>query len=162
MRRPEPVPGDGCHWSELEMEWRSARVRQPSERIIKSRQTEQMYGRKRKAEGEDTGNSDCPAQRMRAHLARLAVVAELLQTDREYEVAEKACASREKAGIRIAKSYSEAVNDPIYGSKWKEAIHKELSTLINLGTWELMPRKEAEGTISSTRWVFDVKLGPGG
>ncbi|BCR87868.1 uncharacterized protein ACHE_40432S [Aspergillus chevalieri] len=162
MPKPEPVPEDGRHRSELEMERRSARVRQPSERMMESRQTEQMYGRKRKAEGEDTGNNDRPAQRMRAHFARLAVAAELLQTDREYEVAEKACAAREKAGIRIPKSYSEAVNDPIYGSKWKEAIHKELSTLISFGTWELIPRKEAEGTISSTRWVFDVKLGPDG
>lgn len=35
-------------------------------------------------------------QRMRAHLARLAVATELLIRDREYEVAHKA---REKAGI---------------------------------------------------------------
>ncbi|ODM15243.1 hypothetical protein SI65_09184 [Aspergillus cristatus] len=140
---------------------RSERVRQPSERMMESRQTELTYGRKRKAEGED-GSDDRPAQRMRAHLARLAVAAELLQTDREYEVAEKACAVCEKAGIRIPKSYSEAVNDPIYGSKWKEAIHKELSALVSLGTWNVVPRKEAEGTVSSTRWVFDVKLGPDG
>ncbi|ODM21277.1 hypothetical protein SI65_04330 [Aspergillus cristatus] len=66
------------------------------------------------------------------------------------------------SGATTAPSYSEAVNDPTHGSKWKEAIHKELSTLISFGTWELIPRKEAEGTISSTRWVFDVKLGPDG
>ncbi|ODM15139.1 hypothetical protein SI65_09378 [Aspergillus cristatus] len=140
---------------------RSERVRQPSERMMESRQTELTYGRKRKAEGED-GSDDCPAQRMRAHLARLAVAAELLQTDREYEVAERVCAAHEKARIRIPKSYREAVNDPIYGSKWKEAIHKELSALVSLGTWNVIPRKEAEGTVSSTRWVFDVKLGPDG
>ncbi|ODM22593.1 hypothetical protein SI65_00182 [Aspergillus cristatus] len=140
---------------------RSERVRQPSERMMESRQTELTYGRKRKAEGED-GSDDRPAQRMRAHLARLAVAAELLQTDRKYEVAEKACAVCEKARIHIPKSYSEAVNDPIYGSKWKEAIHKELSALVSLGTWNVIPQKEAEGTVSSTRWVFDVKLGPDG
>ncbi|BCR88813.1 uncharacterized protein ACHE_50011A [Aspergillus chevalieri] len=137
----------------------SGRTRQPSSTLMESRQTEKIYGRKRKAEGEDTGNSDRPAQRLRAHLARLAVATELLIGDREYEATEGARAAREKAGIRIPKSYNEAVNDPIYGSKWKEAIHKELSTLIGFGTWELKPRKEAEGTISSTRWVFDVKLG---
>ncbi|ODM21132.1 hypothetical protein SI65_04185 [Aspergillus cristatus] len=71
---------------------RSERVRQPSERMMESRQTELTYGRKRKAEGED-GSDDRPAQRMRAHLARLAVAAELLQTDREYEVAERVCAA---------------------------------------------------------------------
>jgi len=147
--------------SEHQIETRhSSRIRQPSNALMESRQSEMAYGRKRKAEGEqDDGR---PAQHMRAHLARLAVATELLIGDREYKVMEKACAAHEKAGICIPKSYNEAINVPIYGSKWKEAIHKELSTLIGFCTWELKPRKEAEGTISSTRWVFDVKLGPDG
>jgi len=90
-----------------------------------------IYGRKRKAEGQQDDDDNRPAQRMRAQLARLAVATELLIGDREYEVAHQA---REKAGIRIPKSYSEAVNDPIYGANWKEAIHKELSTLMSFGT----------------------------
>ena len=135
-------------------ERRSGRTRQPSSALMESRQSEKAYGRKRKAEGED--NDDRPAQRMRAQLARLAVASELLVKDREYEIAH---AAREKAGIRIPKSYSEAINDPIYGAKWKEAIHKELSALISFGTWELKPRKQVDGTISTNRWVFDLKLG---
>lgn len=88
---------------------------------MESRQTE-GYGRKRKAEEEmDDDDDDRPAQRMRAHLARLAVAVELLQTHREHEVAETARTAHKKAGIRIPKSYSEAVNDPIYGSKWKRS-----------------------------------------
>ena len=93
-------------------------------------QDQQEYGRKRKTEGEEI--SDRPAQRLRA---RLAVATELLMEDREFEVNEEARAAREKAGIRLPKSYSDAVNNPIYGSKWREAIHKEISALISFGTW---------------------------
>lgn len=70
--------------------------------------------------------------------------------------------SRGHLTLLAAPSYSEAVNDPTYVSKWKETIHKELSTSISFGTWELITQKEAEGTISSTRWLFDVKLVPDG
>ena len=122
-------------------------------------QNQQEYGRKRKTEGEEI--SDRPAQRLRA---RLAVATELLMEDREFEVNEEARAAREKAGIRLPKSYSDAVNDPIYGSKWREAIHKEISALISFGTWRVIRRKDVPSTttISTTRWVFDVKLGPDG
>ena len=47
----------------------------------------------------------------------------------------------------------------MYGSKWKETIQKELSALVSFQTWNVIPWKEADGMISSTRWVFDVKLG---
>ena len=38
--------------------------------------------------------------------------------DYEFKVNEEVQAACEKAGIHLPKSYSEAVNDPIYGSKW--------------------------------------------
>ena len=64
----------------------------------------------------------------------------------------------------MPKSYSDAVNDPIYGSKWRETIHREISALISFGTWRVIRRKDVPSTttISTTRWVFDVKLGPDG
>ena len=141
---------------------RSSRIRQPTEGLLES-QDQQAYGRKRKTEGEGD-LSDRPAQRLRAMRARLAVAAELLRKDCEYELNEEARAAREKAGIRLPKSYSDAVNDPIYGSKWREAIHKEISALISFGTWRVIRRKDVQSTttISTTRWVFDVKLGPDG
>ena len=135
---------------------RSSRIRQPTERSLDS-QDQQAYGRKRKTEGEEI--NDRPAQRLRA---RLAIATELLMEDREFEVNEEARAAREKAGIRLPKSYNDAVNDPVYGSKWREAIHKELSALISFGTWNVIRRSKANGTVSTTRWVFDVKLGPDG
>ena len=150
----EPTPDPPVQRGEERIERRSARIRQPTERMVESMK-QQPHGRKRKTEGEDT--RDSPAQRIRANLARLAVATELLIEDREYEITEEARAAREKAGIRIPRSYNEAVNDPIFGSKWKEAIHKELTALISFETWNVIPRREAEGTVSSTRWVFDVK-----
>lgn len=89
---------------------------------------------------------------------------ELLRHNCEFEVNEEARAAREKAGIRLPKSYNDAINDPVYGSKWREAIHKEISALISFGTWRVIRRKDVPSTttISTTRWVFDVKLGPDG
>lgn len=137
---------------------RSARLHQPTERMQESIQ-QQPSSRKRKPEGEE---NDHPAQRLRAFIAQLAMAPELLMVDREYEINDQARAAREKAGIRIPRSYDEAISDPIYGSKWKEAILKELTALASFGTWRIIPRKESTGTISSTRWVFDVKFGPDG
>lgn len=143
---------------------RSKRIRQPSERLMESQQSSQeIRGRKRRPEGEDDGNNR-PAQRLRARLAqkenaRMALATELLIGDCEFEVTEKARPALEKNGIRLPRTYKEAVNDLIYGSKWKEAIHKELIALMSFGTWRVIPRKEADVTISSTRWVFDVKIG---
>src|SRR5699024_6399014 len=139
---------------------RSSRIRRPTEGLTES-QDQQKYSRKCKTEGEGEDLNDRPAQRLRA---RLTVATELLMEDCEFEVNGEACAAREKAGIRLPKSYSDAVNDPVYGSKWREAIHKELSALISFGTWRVIRRKDVQGTttISITRWVFDVKLGPDG
>lgn len=135
---------------------RSERQRQVSQAFTEHQATEQIYGRKRKAEGEQDMDVERPAQRLRAHLARLAVASELMLSDWEHELANKAA---EKAGIQIPKTYAQAINDPIYGTKWKEAIHQELTNLIQFNTWKLIPRKQANGTISSCRWVFDVKIG---
>ena len=89
----------------------SSQIHRPTEGLIESH--EQQTGHKHKTEGEEI--SDHPAQHLQA---RLAVATELLMEDREFEVNEEARAAREKAGIRLPKSYSDAVNDPIYGSKW--------------------------------------------
>ena len=92
-------------------------------------------------------------------MAKLEVATELLIGDYKFKINEQAHAAQEKARIRLPKSYSDAVNDPVYGSKWQEAIHKELSALISFGTWNVIRRSKANGTISTTRWVFNVKLG---
>ena len=40
-----------------------------------------------------------------------------------------------KTRVPIPRSYPEAMNDPIYGSKWREAIHVELRNHLAFGTW---------------------------
>ena len=106
----------------------SSQICRPTEGLIESH--EQQKGHKYKTEGEEI--SDHPAQCL---WARLAVAMELLMEDHKFEVNEEVRAAQEKAGIWLPKSYSDAVNDPIYGSKWQEAIHKEISALISFGTW---------------------------
>ena len=60
---------------------RSTRIQQNTERLDESIQ--QQRPRKRKAEGEMVGN---PAQRIRVHLAQLAIATELYSVDHEYEI----------------------------------------------------------------------------
>ena len=109
----------------------SSQIHRPTEGLIESH--EQQTGHKCKTEGEEI--SDCPAQCLQA---RLAVATELLMKDCEFEVNEEARTAHEKAGIQLSKSYNDAINDPVYGSKWQEAIHKELSTLISFRTWNII------------------------
>ena len=46
------------------------------------------------------------------------IATELLMEDCEFEVNEEAYAVCEKAGIWLPKLYNDAINDPVYGSKW--------------------------------------------
>ena len=90
-----------------------SQIHQPIEWLLES-QNQQAYGWKCKTEGEDKNLDNYLAQ----HLwARLAIAMELLMKDYEFKVNEEVQAACEKAGIHLPKSYSEAVNDPIYGSK---------------------------------------------
>lgn len=59
--------------------------------------------------------------------------------------------------VPIPTSYSEAVNDPIWGEAWKEAINKELVSLKGNSTWEeTVPPKHAN--LVSSKWVFTAKF----
>ena len=154
--RPDKVTPQTVNMHEEQTEIHcSSQIHRPTEGLIESH--EQQKGHKHKTEGEEI--SDHPAQRLQA---RLAVATELLMEDHEFKVNEEARAAREKARIWLPKSYNDAINDPVYGSKWREAIHKELSALISFGTWNIIRRSKASGTIATTHWVFDVKLGPDG
>jgi len=42
-------------------------------------------------------------------------------------------------GPPIPKTYKEAINDPIYGAHWKQAISEELTKLQALNTWKQVP-----------------------
>lgn len=53
-------------------------------------------------------------------------------------------------------TYHDAINDPQWGERWKEAIHREITALVANGTWEeVVPPKGAN--LVTSRWVFVVK-----
>ena len=63
--------------------------------------------------------------------------------------------------IHEPKSYDEAIDDPIHGRRWREAIEEELQNLESHQTWEydeLPPGRKAIGS----KWVFKVKYHPDG
>lgn len=63
--------------------------------------------------------------------------------------------------IHEPESYEEAVNDPIHGRRWREAIEKELQNLENHQTWEYEELPADRKAIGS-KWVFKVKYHPYG
>lgn len=86
----------------------------------------------------------------------------LLAIDSFTEATDVAMPANSIEGIPIPKTYKEAVSDPVYGDKWKEAVRAELETLIQFGTWETRARKDIQGNVASTKWVFNVKIGADG
>jgi hypothetical protein len=62
-----------------------------------------------------------------------------------------------EVNVPIPKSYRAAINDPVYGAKWRTAIEEELKALAINGTWkEEVPPKGTN--LVSTKWVFTVKV----
>lgn len=96
-------------------------------------------GRKREFDN-DIVEDTRPTQRLRTRRCKLALAAELLLPPSQDEY----YASRvsQSKGVKIPKSYKEAINDPIHGSKWRESIHFEISTLMKFGTWRAVRRKD--------------------
>ena len=160
---PMDKPTNPPPQAEMEMDARPSRQRMPSKAMLESQATEQIYGCKRhRAEGEEIGDpkDQHPAQRPRLDAARLATAIELLLYDPEYEILKANRIQADKEGVPIPRSYGEAINDPIYGQKWREAIHTELQALIKYRTWKFIQKKEVLGkNLISTKWVFDVKIG---
>ncbi|EDN93221.1 hypothetical protein SS1G_12167 [Sclerotinia sclerotiorum 1980 UF-70] len=62
----------------------------------------------------------------------------------------------EVLGIKIPRTYNEAVSDRKYAVKWKEAIQEEINSLVQNGTWEefILPKGS---NLVSTKWVFTIK-----
>ena len=82
--------------------------------------------------------------------------------DQRKEVEEVAMSMTESSSkIHEPTLYNAAVNDPIHGRRWREAIEDELQNLENHQTWEydeLPPGRKAIGS----KWVFKVKYHPDG
>lgn len=63
--------------------------------------------------------------------------------------------------VSIPKSYTEAVNDPIFGAEWSDSATRELDALWANKTFEECVPPEGSNVISA-RWVFDVKYADNG
>lgn len=58
--------------------------------------------------------------------------------------------------VREPKTYNEAINDPIHGNRWREAVNEELWNLDAYQTWcyTMLPHNRKA---ISCKWVFKVK-----
>ena len=91
---------------------------QSSTQMMESLKNQQSHDQKCRSEEEvDDDIENHPAQHLQANLVWLAVATELLIGDHEYNINEEVCVVWEKADIQISKSYSEAINNLMYGSK---------------------------------------------
>lgn len=151
---------------------RSGRIRQPTQALAESQQTEQIYGRKSRQERrrEERGASKAAIRSSSPQVsheeirlqeaANLAIAIELLLGEDD-EFALRVDKRLEGEQIPIPKTYEEAVNHPIYGPRWREAIGLEIRNLIRFGTWKFV-RRPIGRSVVSCKWVFDLKYGVDG
>jgi Reverse transcriptase (RNA-dependent DNA polymerase)/gag-polypeptide of LTR copia-type/Pol polyprotein, beta-barrel domain/GAG-pre-integrase domain/Integrase core domain len=72
--------------------------------------------------------------------------------------------SKKKSVAKIARieaevepqSFKEAVNHPTRARQWEDAIYDEYNSIVNNGTWTLVPRP-ANRKVVSSKWVFKYK-----
>ena len=72
---------------------------------------------------------------------------------------------RDPGPIPIPKCYSQAVSDPVYGEKWREAMTEDYNgKYLDLKAWQLVaeiPKAKGHRRIKG-KWVFAVKYHPDG
>jgi hypothetical protein len=119
-----------------------------------------------KREHDDDGDNERAVKKLKAFLAQREEEIYTLVAQRIYELEEEEeevafIASGGIVDITIPMTYNEAVNDPINGQKWEEAIHTEIDALVANNTWK--EEKAPKGTnLVSTKWVFTTKTHPDG
>jgi hypothetical protein len=112
---------------------------------------------KRPASEEELNTRDF--KKIRAFIARATKVDNISELD-AIEMGFAATILKEgdvEISVPIPTSYEAAINDKVYGQKWRTAIQEELKALEINGTWreEVLP----SGTnLVSTKWVFLVKI----
>jgi hypothetical protein len=153
---------------------RSMRERQPTRAAVESQLTEQVYGRKSRAErrreereasreySSYVSRTDSREQARLREVANLALACELYLGDfDEFSCLADAKYDIQGERISIPQSYEEAVNDSKYGPEWRKAIHLEIQNLIRFGTWQFVKRPPGRAVVTC-KWVFDVKYGSDG
>ena len=84
--------------------------------------------------------------------AAYALMAAMLDKDQIHGV---------KNRVPTPKDYDAAVNDPLYGAVWREAVQAEINALMANGTWEEVRKPDGINMVTS-KWVFTVKYAPNG
>lgn len=93
-------------------------------------------------------DGDRPSRKI--HISDLLMLAAEVQTENEDGEEALAGIESDEGRIPIPGTYQEAVNDPIFGSRWKEAIHRELQSLMKFGIWEVVWRDDIGGRVTGT------------
>lgn len=64
------------------------------------------------------------------------------------------------AMIPILANYHQAIEDPVYGTRWREAIRAELQSLIKFATWDVARRDDVyPNNVATAKWVFAMEYG---
>ncbi|KAI0991569.1 hypothetical protein K3495_g16618, partial [Podosphaera aphanis] len=83
-----------------------------------------------------------------------------LHGDNEHHV-KSSFVVKEINGIRIPKTYKEAINDKNHSHEWSQAITSEIESLVGNKTWEEVELPKSANLVS-TKWVFTIKTNPDG
>ena len=98
------------------------------------------------------------AKRLKSMMALIA----WFDNEKEIEGEEAAMVAQAAThDIPIPRTYNEAVNDPDYGARWREAIEHEIGQLLANNTWREDVYPE-DANLISTKWVFTLKFNPDG
>ena len=103
----------------------------------------QLEKRKRLDEGDD---SFPEPKHIRALLAMLA--------EEKDDIPETVHSVMNRVPIPVR--YDDAINDPIFGKEWKQAIEEEILSLTANNTWKYVVAPQGSNIVSC-KWVFDVK-----
>lgn len=122
-----------------------------AESLLPEQKPENHYFTRRQAKRK---RSDSMGENDRFNKIVKAMIAQQLSI--QADGIEHAFPATEVQGIPIPKTYKEAVHDPQYGVKWKEAIREELVSLIDNSTWKVVVPPKGTNIVSS-KWVFTVK-----
>ncbi len=122
---------------------------------------------KRQREDDDEDPQEDDSKRIRAFIAELMAP----YTQGSIEVALSTNAAEGTSHINIIpppqdqipipKTYRQAINDPVHGDQWREAIRREIEELKSNETWiHQTPPKSVN--LVTTKWVFIIKYTPEG
>ncbi|KAI0995304.1 hypothetical protein K3495_g12878, partial [Podosphaera aphanis] len=123
--------------------------------------TRSTLKRQRNDDDEDDGDVDVIDKRM--HKMIKAMIAQIAIGELHDDLTEdtpnigSAFQSTEIMGIPIPSSYQKAINDPVHGIAWKNAIIEELNSLMKNNTWEPVVPPSGSNIITS-KWVFTIKV----